>query len=187
VIGGIILIYTRAFQIGDHIQAGPVIGDIIEKNFLAIRIRTPANQIITIPNAKLFNNDVVNVNIANREFQHGLLQQTSVGLGYNVPWRTTHALLIEAALASADILPTPPPFVLQTHLGDHAITDQLNAHTSDPNRMVFTLSELHQHIQDSFQQAGIEILSPSYAALRDGSASTIPAAAAGKGQERRPG
>ena len=187
VIGGIILIYTRAFQIGDHIQVGPVIGDIIEKNFLAIRIRTPANQIITIPNAKLLNNDVVNFNIANREFQHSLLLQTSVGLGYDVPWRTAHALLIEAALASADILPTPPPFVLQTHLGDHAITYQLNAHTSDPNRMVFTLSELHQHIQDSFQQAGIEILSPSYAALRDGSASTIPAAAAGEGQERRPG
>jgi small-conductance mechanosensitive channel len=184
VIGGIILIYTRAFQIGDHIQVGAVIGDFIEKNFLAIRIRTPANQIITIPNAKLLNNDVVNFNIANREFQHSLLLQTSVGLGYDVPWRTAHALLIEAALASADILPTPPPFVLQTHLGDHAITYQLNAHTSDPNRMVFTLSELHQHIQDSFQQAGIEILSPSYAALRDGSTSTIPAAAAGEGQGR---
>ncbi|MFM7264874.1 MAG: mechanosensitive ion channel family protein [Cyanobium sp.] len=174
VIGGIILIYTRAFQVGDHIQVGAVVGDIIEKNFLAIRIRTPANQIITIPNSKLLNNDVVNFNISSREFQHSLLLQTSVGLGYDVPWRAAHATLIEAALASADILAEPAPFVLQTSLGDHAITYQLNAHTGNPNRMVFTLSDLHQHIQDSFQQAGIEILSPTYTALRDGSASTIP-------------
>jgi small-conductance mechanosensitive channel len=31
VIGGVILIYTRAFRIGDHIRVGDVIGDIIEK------------------------------------------------------------------------------------------------------------------------------------------------------------
>jgi hypothetical protein len=44
--------------------------------------------------------------------------------------------------------------------------------------MVLIYSELHQNIQDQCAAHGIEILSPTYASLRDGSASTIPAAEA---------
>jgi small-conductance mechanosensitive channel len=183
VLGGIILIYTRAFRIGDHIRVGDVIGDIIEKNFLAIRICTPANQIITIPNASLLANNVINFNISSRELSRSLALQATVSLGYDVPWRLVHTSLIEAALATRHILPDPPPFVLQTELADHVISYQLNAFTDDPNRMVFIYSELHQNIQDKCNEHGIEILSPGYTAIRDGNASTIPA----EHREHRPG
>lgn len=176
VIGGIILIYTRAFRIGDHIRVDDVIGDIVEKNFLAVRICTPANQIITIPNAVLLTNKVVNYNLAARDMDRSLILQTTITLGYDVPWRHAHDLLIRAALATGQILHQPPPFVLQTKLDNHCIGYQLNACTSDPNQMVFIYSELHQHIQDGFAASGIEILSPIYAALRDGGASTVPMA-----------
>jgi hypothetical protein len=176
VIGGIILIYTRAFRIGDHIRVGDVIGDIIEKNFLAVRICTPANQIITIPNSALLSNKVVNYNLSARDLSRALILQTTITLGYDVPWRQAHATLITAALASEHILREPAPFVLQTNLGNDAISYQLNAYTANPNLMVLIYSELHQHIQDQCAAHGIEILSPTYASLRDGSASTIPAA-----------
>lgn len=174
VIGGIILIYTRAFRIGDHIRVGDVIGDIIEKNFLAIRVCTPANQIITIPNSALLANNVVNYNLSSRELSRFLILQTTITLGYDVPWRTAHATLIKAALATEHILPEPTPFVLQTTLGNYSIAYQLNAYTSNPNLMVITVSRLHQNIQDQCKHNGIEILSPAYTSLRDGRASTIP-------------
>ena len=173
-IGGVILIYTRAFRIGDHIRVGDVIGDIIEKNFLAVRICTPANQIITIPNSSLLSNKVVNYNLSARDLSRALILQTTITLGYDLPWRKAHATLIAAALASEHILREPPPFVLQTNLGNDAISYQLNAYTANPNLMVLIYSELHQHIQDQCAAHGIEILSPTYASLRDGSASTIP-------------
>ncbi len=176
VIGGIILIYTRAFRIGDHIRVDDVIGDIIEKNFLAVRICTPANQIITIPNSALLSNKVVNYNLSARDLSRALILQTTITLGYDVPWRQAYATLTAAALASEHILGEPPPFVLQTNLGNDAISYQLNAYTTNPNLMVLIYSELHQNIQDQCAAHGIEILSPTYASLRDGSASTIPAA-----------
>jgi len=175
VIGGIILIYTRAFRIGDHIRVGEVIGDIIEKNLLAIRICTPANQVITIPNASLLANNVINFNIASRDLRRNLVLQTTLSLGYDVPWRQVHACLIEAALATPRILAQPAPFVLQKKLADHAISYQLNACTDEPNQMVFIDSELHQNIQDKCNELGNEILSPLHTALRDGNSSTIPA------------
>ena len=173
-IGGVILIYTRPFRIGDHIRVGDVIGDIIEKNFLAVRICTPANQIITIPNSSLLSNKVVNYNLSARDFNRALILQTTITLGYDLPWRRAHATLIAAALASEHILREPRPFVLQTNLGNDAVSYQLNAYTANPNLMVLIYSELHQHIQDQCAAHGIEILSPTFASLRDGSASTIP-------------
>jgi hypothetical protein len=40
--------------------------------------------------------------------------------------------------------------------------------------MASIYSELHKNIQDKCNEAGIEILSPAYAAIRDGNRSTIP-------------
>ncbi|MEB3303976.1 MAG: mechanosensitive ion channel family protein, partial [Cyanobacteriota bacterium] len=174
VIGGIILIYTRAFRVGDHIRVGDVIGDIIEKNFLAIRICTPANQIITIPNSALLSNNVINYNISKRDLRRCLILQSTITLGYDVPWRKVHTTLIEAALATEHILNNPHPFVLQTSLDNHNVAYQVNAYTNEPNLMVFIFSELHQNIQDKCNENGIEILSPAYSALRDGNRSTIP-------------
>jgi len=179
VIGGIILIYTRAFRMGDHIRVGDVVGDIIEKNFLAVRICTPSNQIITIPNATLLSNKVVNYNIAARELGTDLILQTTVTLGYEVPWRQVHDTLIKAAISTEHVRSEPAPFVLQTSLDNNYISYQLNAYTDTPNTMVFIYSKLHQSIQDGCRENGIEILSPTYTALRDGSASTIPGSASG--------
>lgn len=176
VLGGIILIYTRAFRVGDHIRVGEVIGDIVEKNFLAIRICTPANEIITIPNSALLSNQVTNFNISSRDLRSCLILQSTLTLGYDVPWRKVHETLIEAALATNHILPDPQPFILQTSLDNHYVAYQVNAYTSEPNLMVFIYSELHQHIQDKCNENGIEILSPVYSALRDGNRAAVPEA-----------
>lgn len=174
VVGGVILIYTRAFQIGDRIQIGDVTGDVLEKTLLVTRIITPTNRIITIPNSSLLSSNVINFSVASRELQRYLILQTTVTLGYDLPWRTVHETLTQAALATADILPEPEPFVLQTSLDDFYVSYQLNAYTDHPERMVKIYSVLHQNIQDHCNEAGIEIMSPSYSALRDGHHSTIP-------------
>lgn len=174
VVGGIILIYTRSFQLGDKISIGDVIGDVIEKGLLVTRIRTPANRIITIPNSSLLNTNVINFSVSQREFKQPLILQTTVTLGYDLPWRKVHATLKEAALATKFIVSEPAPFVLQTSLDDFYVSYQLNAHTDHPSKMVYIYSELHQNIQDKCNEVGIEIMSPHYKALRDGNHSTIP-------------
>ena len=174
VVGGIILIYTRSFQLGDKISIGDVIGDVIEKGLLVTRIRTPANRIITIPNSSLLNTNVINFSVSQREFEQPLILQTTVTLGYDLPWRKVHATLKEAALATQFIVSEPAPFVLQTSLDDFYVSYQLNAYTDHPSKMVYIYSELHQNIQDKCNEVGIEIMSPHYKALRDGNHSTIP-------------
>ena len=94
-------------------------------------------------------------------------------IGYDIPWRSVYDLLIQSALATRDIQPSPKPFVLQTSLDDYYVSYELNAYTSDPKRMAITYSELHQNIQDQFNKADVEIMSPAYTAYREGNQTTV--------------
>ena len=173
-VGGIVIIYTRAFQVGDCVQIDGVQGKILEKTILSTRIRTSKNKIVTIPNANLLSRNIENYTTSIRDINQYLILHTTVTLGYDVPWREVHQILIEAAHLSPSILTEPAPFVLQTSLGDFSVSYELNAYTDQPSMMSKIYSQLHQNIQDKCNEAGIEILSPQYSAIRDGSQNTIP-------------
>jgi small-conductance mechanosensitive channel len=85
-----------------------------------------------------------------------------------------HELLITAATSTDGIMATPAPFVLQTSLDDFYVSYQINAFTAAASRMAVIYGELHQHIQDEFAKAGVEIMSPHYRAVRDGGGVTLP-------------
>ena len=172
VISGIVLTYTRGLRIGDRVKIGQTVGDVLERTLLVTRIRTIKNVVVTIPNGMVLNNEIINYNAPMLE--EGLILNTTVTIGYDVPWRKVHDLLIQAAVASRDVLSDPKPFVLQTSLDDYYVSYELNAYTHAPDRMAMIYSELHQNIQDWFNEAGVEIMSPGYTAYRDGGEDTIP-------------
>jgi len=172
VVAGIVMTYMRPFQLGDRVKIADTVGDIVEKTLLVTRVRTPKNVDITVPNAMVLSSHIINYSSTAKE--GGVILHTSVTIGYDAPWRQVHALLIAAAVGTDDILDKPKPFVLQTALDDFYVKYELNAYTSNPNAMARIYSDLHQNIQDRFNEAGVEIMSPHYRAERDGSESTIP-------------
>ncbi len=171
-IAGIILTYMRSFLVGHWVQIGEVTGEVIEKNLLVTRVLTPKAEIITIPNATVMSGSVKNYSLEAEKA--GVIFHTTVTIGYDAPWRTVHQLLTDAALATGDVLREPVPFVLQTRLDDFYVAYELNAYTSAPRRMLAIYSELHQNIQDKFNEAGVEICSPHFSSLRDGNRIAIP-------------
>ena len=172
VMGGLSITYMRAFKTGDRVRIGDTVGDVIDKSLLVTHIRTIKNEDVTVPNSMVLSTHIVNYSARAKE--EGLILHTSVTIGYDAPWRTVHELLIEAARKTPCILVEPKPFVLQTALNDFYVTYELNAHTDDPRQMVDTYSALHRNIQDTFNEAGVEIMSPHYAQLRDGNRTAIP-------------
>lgn len=183
VIAGIVLTYTHAFRIGDRVRIADTEGDVIGRALLATRIRTNKNVDITVPNAKVLADHIINYSAAAAE--HGLIVHDEVTIGYDVSWRQVHELLIAAARQTDLLLADPPPFVLQTGLDDFYARYTINAYTREPNRLAAIYSELRQHIQDVFHQAGIEIASAHYLALRDGSRAAMPAEFAAAAQPLR--
>lgn len=172
IIAGLVITYMRPFKLGDRIKLNDTTGNVIEKTPLVTRIRTPKNEVVTIPNAFIMSSHTVNFSQSARDY--GLIVHSEVSIGYDIPWRKTHQLLIEAALNTPGVVDDPRPFVLETSLQDYYPVYQVNAYIKDANQLAQVYSDLHQNIQDRFNEEGIEIMSPHYIATRDGSETTIP-------------
>lgn len=172
IIAGVVLTYMRPFRVNDRVKIADTVGDVMEKTLLVTRVRTIKNVDITIPNAMVLGSHIINFSSAAKE--QGLILHTTVTIGYDAPWKTVHNLLIDAARATSHILRTPEPFVYQTSLDDFYVTYELNAYTDQPSLMASIYAELHQRIQDRFNEAGVEIMSPHYTQVRDGNRTTIP-------------
>ncbi|MBK9144364.1 MAG: mechanosensitive ion channel [Candidatus Melainabacteria bacterium] len=172
IMAGTVLTYTNAFKKGDRVMIGNCLGDVIEKSMFVTRLKTPKNEVISIPNAEILNSHVVNYSKMAQE--GALILHTEVTIGYDVPWRKVNELLVRAAGQTEHILAEPEPFVLQRALTDFSITYELNAFTNDAGLMPRTYSGLHENILDQFNQEGLEIMSPRIFSIRDGNSLTIP-------------
>ncbi len=160
IIAGYSMTYRRAFRVGDRIKVGDVVGDVTEVRLQVTHVRSPKNEDIVIPNSVILGNHVVNYSTLARS--RGLILHTTVGIGYETPWRQVEAMLLTAADRTPDVLREPPPFVLQTALGDFAVTYELNAHCDRPAEMARIYTELHRNILDVFNEYGVAIMTPAY-------------------------
>jgi small-conductance mechanosensitive channel len=177
-VAGIMLTYMRPFKTGDRVKIGETTGDVMEKTLLVTRVKTIKNVSVTMPNALVLASHMINY--SSRAENEGIILNTCVTLGYDAPWPRVHELLIAAAADTANIMKDPAPFVLQTALNDYNVSYELNAYTDEPTAMAATYSSMHANIQDKFNAAGIEIMSPAFTGIRDANAPATPAAAAEK-------
>jgi small-conductance mechanosensitive channel len=172
IVAGIVLTYMRPFKVGDRVEISGTVGDVVEKTLLVTRILTIKNVDITVPNSLILSGHILNY--STRAQDKGIILNTTITIGYDAPWAKVHELLKKAALMTTEIEKNIDPFVLQTSLDDFYVSYQLNAYTRSPNKMAIIYSELHQNIQNCFNSAGVEIMSPHYGSLRDGNEVTIP-------------
>lgn len=170
-VAGMVITYMRPFKIGDIVKIGEVTGAVQEKSLLVTRILSFKNELITIPNSSILSGNTVNY--SSMASQNELIIHTSVTLGYDIPWTQVHELLLAAAAASDGVIKEKPAFVLQTSLEDWYVTYELNVYISNPQIMPRIYSEIHKNIHIAFDNAGVEIMSPHYQAIRDGNASTV--------------
>lgn len=161
-IAGYSMTYRRAFKTGDRIKVGEHIGDVEQMRLLVTHLRTPKNEEVVVPNSTILSSEVVNYSSMARE--RGLILHTTVGIGYETPWRQVEAMLLEAAARTGGLRRAPPPFVLQTELGDFCVTYEINAYCDTPQAMPRLYTELHRNILDVFNEYGVQIMTPAYEA-----------------------
>ncbi|SHE55321.1 Small-conductance mechanosensitive channel [Ruegeria intermedia] len=161
-LAGLFVIYRRSTSIGDRIQIGDHIGDVVQIKLMETHLKSIKNELISIPNAQLMNSDVIN--FSKPTDGNGLLVHTTVGIGYEEPPEKIEAMLIEAARRTKGLKVRPAPFVLWTALADYAINYQINAYTTRGNSIPKIRSDLHRNIVAVFNENGVQIMTPSYMA-----------------------
>ena len=159
-IAGYSMTYRRAFKLGDRVKIGEHAGEVVELRLLATHLRTLKNEEVIIPNATSMSSEVVNFSTMART--RGLILHTTVGVGYETPWRQVEAMLLEAASRTPGLLPDHPPFVLQLALATFNVVYEINVYCNTPERMRLLYSELHRNILDVFNEYGVQIMTPAY-------------------------
>src|SRR2546430_1007103 len=95
VMAGYSLIYRRTFKVGDRVKINDVVGDVVAMRLQVTHLRTIKNEDVIVPNSVILTSQVVNYSTyAARE---GLILHTTVGIGYEVPWRQVESMLLLAA------------------------------------------------------------------------------------------
>jgi len=159
-IAGYSMTYRRAFKLGDVVQIGEVMGVVSGVRLQVTHVRTIKNEEVVVPNSQILNASVTNFSSLAKS--DGLILHTTVGIGYETPWRQVEAMLIEAARRTPGLMTEPPPFVFHLQLGDFCVTYELNVYCSEPRKMRATYTDLHRHILDVFNEYGVQIMTPAY-------------------------
>lgn len=162
IIAGYTMTYRRAFRIGDRVRIGDTVGTVTDVRLMVTNLLSLKHENIVIPNSTILNSEVINYSTLAKD--EGLILHTSVGIGYEVPWRQVEAMLLDAAARTEGLSRKPEPFVLQTALTDFAVTYELNAYCTDEMRMAMLYSDLHRNIQDVFNEHNVQIMTPNYVA-----------------------
>ena len=162
IMAGYTMIYRRAFKVGDRVRINDAVGDVTAIRMLVTHIRSLKNEELILPNSIVIDSQIINYSALARS--EGLILHTTVGIGYEVPWRQVEAMLLAAAERTPGLRKEPAPFVLQTSLGDYAITYELNAYCPDAHNMIPLYSKLRGNILDLFNEYGVAIMTPSYVA-----------------------
>lgn len=157
---GLVLMYSHALRPGEYVLIGELEGTVESLGFLSTKIRSLRNEEFHVPNLVILGTTVKNY--SRLAGKGGLLLNTSVTIGYDVPWRQVHALLIRAAKNTPGLASASEPFVLQMALSDYYVEYQVFARAENPQDRFAVLAALHANIQDQFNTYGVQIMSPHY-------------------------
>jgi len=158
--GGFILTFSRALRGGEWVRVGEVEGAVVNVGVFSTKIRTYADEEVSIPNTVVLATTIRN--FSRPTAAQASILEASVSIGYGTPWRQVHALLMEAAARTPELEREPPPEVLQTSLSDFYIQYSLRVRLRNQLRRPAVLSALNANIQDTFNEHGVQIMSPHY-------------------------
>jgi len=159
---GLVLIYSRALRPGDLVQIGEVEGMVSELNALSTKLVTRQDYEVTLPNAVVVGGKVVN--LTRLAGEKGVALLTKVTIGYDTPWRQVHAMLELAARRCTRLNQDEAPLVRQLHLQDWYVEYELQVRMKASELPAVVKTELHGHIQDVFNEFGVQIMSPNFIA-----------------------
>lgn len=118
VMSGIALLFERPFTVGDWLEVGGVVGQVIDINWRAVRLLTLEQEMVVIPH-KLISSEVIR-NFTKPTPIHA--ERIQIGFSYNDPPNLARQVLKSTALETKGILLDPEPDVFTLAYADSAVS-----------------------------------------------------------------
>lgn len=147
---GIAMQFFNTFKRGDYLQTDDHFGRVTQMGLVHTEIQTSEGRLLTMANSTLFRQSFETISA------NGAIVDTTVTIGYDVPWQKVEYFLIEAA----DRVGLNDPFVQVTTLGNHAVKYRVAGVLAEPEKLLTYDSNLNKAVLDVLHKNDIEIASP---------------------------
>ena len=116
VAGGMVLLFSKPFTLGDYVSTADGEGEVAEITLTHTKLDTPAGQRVMLPNSKLMAGQIVNYTVRGvRRADH------AVSASYDDAPEAVRRACLRALERTPGILPDPAPQVVLTAYGESAI------------------------------------------------------------------
>ncbi len=116
VAGGMVLLFSKPFTLGDYVSTADGEGEVAEITLTHTKLDTPAGQRVMLPNSKLMAGQIVNYTVRGvRRADH------AVSASYDDAPETVRSACLKALSRTPNILPDPAPQVVLTAYGESSI------------------------------------------------------------------
>ena len=151
---GILMIIFRPFRVGDYVEGGGTAGIVEEIQIFTTKLRTPDNNSIIVPNAKITGDNIVNYS-ANDSRRMDMI----VGVSYDEDYDQVKELLQDILAKDGRILEEPAPTIGIVEFGNNSVNFAFRpwVKTSEYWDVYFALTEA---IKKRFDEEGITIPYP---------------------------
>jgi small-conductance mechanosensitive channel len=156
-VSGIIILLERPIKVGDRVQVGEILGDVVNISMRSTTVVTNDNIAVIVPNSDFISSQVINWSFTDRNVRMNI----PVGVSYNSEPEQVKKILLEVAEDDPAVLKTPKPDVIFDSFGDSSLNFILRVWSQQLSNKLFILkSQLYFEIFKRFKDAGIEIPFP---------------------------
>ena len=153
VLGGLLVVFDQPFQVGDKITVRGTYGEVTSIGLRSTRIKTADDDLVTIPNSQVVEEQVTNTNAGQLNCQVA----TSLHLPGQVDERLARKIAFEAAMTSKYVFLNKPIVVLvQDDFRTTFVTRiKVRAYVLDPRFESLFQSDVTERARDGFRKAGL--------------------------------
>lgn len=171
-ISGLFVVSEHSFQVGDTIQVGNHVGDVLSVDMLSVKLRTGDNRYVRIPNEQLIKSDMVNLSkFPIRRFD------LKLSVAYDSDIAHVRKILLKVAEDNLICLEEPKPQMNLQGFGESSIDLQFSVWAMRESYQDMRNS-LQEQIKIAFERENIEFPYPTRTLLMpDAGAKDIPPAA----------
>jgi potassium efflux system protein len=155
-ISGLIILFERPIRVGDVVTVGDSDGVVTRIQIRATTIRTWDRQELLVPNKEFITGRLLNWSLSDQITRI----HVPVGVAYGSDVAKAMALMLQVADRNKLVIDDPPATVIFNQFGDNTLNLELRCFVGNQDDRLPALSQLHQAINDIFNENAIVIAFP---------------------------
>jgi small-conductance mechanosensitive channel len=178
VISGMFLLGEGTVAIGDTIKVGNTVGEVISIDWLSIKLRTPENLFVRLPNEVIIKSEMTNLSqFKIRRFD------LYISVAYHEDLALVKQVLLSLVKKESACLDDPEPMIVIEGFGESGVNIRLAVWAKSEEFLKFK-SSMNEKVKAEFDMAGIEIPFPHISLYAGDKSQPIEVAVINRGQEK---